>query len=516
MSQDGTGTRSMLGEVKGLLKHSAVYGIGNILSKLVGVFMIPLYTRCLEPEDYGVIELLDLTLFFIAMFVGMGLSQAVLRFYFSAKDQDEKDSIVSTAILFLSGLAVAVVLIGVAFDDQLSLFLFKTNSSALYFDLMIITFFFSALIEIPMVLLRAQERSVVFTVVTLLRLVMALSLNIYFIVIARWGVMGFLVSNLTTSVTVSLVLVVASLSRSKISFSLSHLKTMVLFGLPLLPSALGMFWINFGDRFFLKHCYTDWEVGIYSLGYKFAMMLSFLIGQPFFLIWSTRHYQVIDEEDGEQVYARIGTYLAMILVFAGLGLSLVIPAVMQIVPSEKYITAHLVVPIIVLGYVFRELSDFFRGILFITKKTALVGIIVTLTAVVSTVLYLVLIPRYSLYGAAVATLVTLAFMAGCMLFFAQRQRRIPYEFGRIATLFLTGFGLYFVFRNIHIVNPYADLVCKTAASFLYFPLLYVTGFFNAREKRRLNNAIKKVQSFVERRSIQAGWFRRFTRLWRVF
>ena len=65
MSQDGT--RSMLGEVKGLLKHSAVYGIGNILSKLVGVFMIPLYTRCLDPEDYGVIELLDLTLFFIAM-----------------------------------------------------------------------------------------------------------------------------------------------------------------------------------------------------------------------------------------------------------------------------------------------------------------------------------------------------------------------------------------------------------------------------------------------------------------
>jgi O-antigen/teichoic acid export membrane protein len=256
-------------------------------------------------------------------------------------------------------------------------------------------------------------------------------------------------------------------------------------------------------------------VGIYSLGYKFAMMLSFLIGQPFFLIWSTRHYQVIDEEDGERIYARIGTYLAMILIFAALGLSLVIPAVMQIVPSEKYLTAHLVVPIIVLGYVFRELSDFFRGILFITKRTTLVGLTVALTAVVSTLLYGVLIPRYSLIGAAVATLITLAFMAGCMLFLAQRQRRIPYEFGRIGLLFFTGFSLYFLFRSVVIADPYADLVCKTLASFLFFPVLYVMGFFNAREKRRMREASRWAAAFVERRVIKAAWLRRIIRLWRV-
>ena len=122
-------------------------------------------------------------------------------------------------------------------------------------------------------------------------LILALSLNIFFIVGMEWGIMGFLLSSLATSVTTSLILVIATLGNAPIRFSLAPLKKMILFGLPLVPSGLGMFWINFGDRFILKHCYTDWEVGIYSLGYKFAMMLSFLIGQPFFLIWSVRMYQ---------------------------------------------------------------------------------------------------------------------------------------------------------------------------------------------------------------------------------
>ncbi|MHC4942344.1 MAG: lipopolysaccharide biosynthesis protein [Planctomycetota bacterium] len=485
------GPHSMLGELKRLLKHSAVYGIGNILSKLVGFFLIPVYTRCLSPQDYGMIELLDLTLSFISMIVGMGLSSALLRFYFDTKDKEERNTIVSTALIFISSCAAIVVLLSVIFDHEISLLLFKNNGCELFFDMMIITFFFSGLIEIPLVLLRAQERSVVFSTVTLLRLILALSLNIYFIVIARWGVLGFLVSNLTTSVILSLVLVVTTLSRSQIRFSMRHLKSMVIFGLPLVPSSLGMFWINFGDRFFLKHCYTDWEVGIYSLGYKFAIMISFLIGQPFFLIWSARMYEVIEMKEGERIYARFCTYLATATVFAGLGLSLVIPSVMKIVPSAEYFQAHMVVPIIVLGYVIRELSDFFRGILFITKRTFYVGLTVTVTAGVSTLLYMVLIPAYSMIGAAFATLFTFLFMAGAMLFFAQRQRRIPYEFGRLFALLLVGGALYFALRDLQVENAYLELFVKGALSLLFFPLLYAVGFFRPNEKKKILNILQR-------------------------
>ncbi len=488
---------SMIAELKKLLKHSAVYGIGNILSKIAGCLLIPVYTRCLSPADYGVIELLDLTLYFISMFVGMGLSSAILRFYYSTKDEDERNCIVSTALIFMSSLSIVVVFVCVLFDTQISLLLFKSKGNAFFFDLMIITFFFSSLIEIPLVLLRAQQRSAVFSFVTILRLALALVLNIYFIVIAGWGVTGFLVSGLTTSVIISLILVVTTLGKAPIRFSFNHLKQMVAFGAPLLPSALGMFWINFGDRFVLKQCFSNWDVGIYSLGYKFAIMLSFLVGQPFFLIWSARMYELIERKDGERLYARFCTYFTVVIAFAGLGLSLIITGVMKIVPSESYFAAHSVVPIIALGYVLRELSDFFRGVLFIAKKPSYVSIVVMITTAVCTALYLTLIPLAGINGAAFSTLLTFAFMAMCMLFFAQRIRRIPYEFFRLAQAILAACGLYVIFCRLSVSSPYLDIFIKCLVSLTYFPLLYAMGFFTTDEKEKLKIGVNKAVSCVK-------------------
>jgi len=496
-NKSGVDSQQMVGEMKKLLKHSAVYGVGNILSKLIGMALMPVYTRYLSPQDYGIIELLNLTLNLITIIVGMGLSSAVLRFYFNTDSEKERNSIVSTAILFVSGFAITIVLITLYFDEELTLLLFKNKGLTVYFDLMIITFFFSGLIEIPLVLLRAQERSGTFTVVIILRLILALSLNIYFIVIAEWGVKGFLVSSLTTSVTISLILVITTLSRSPVTFSYKHLKTMVIFSLPLIPSALGMFWINFGDRFFLKQFYTDWHVGIYSLGYMFAMMISQLVGQPFFLIWSTRMYEIIRMKDGKRIYAKFCTYLAVIISFAGLGLSLTIPDVMKIVPSEQFYGAHVVVPIIALGYMFREISDFFRGALFIAKRTVYVGLTLFLTSIVCTLMYFILIPHFAMMGAAVSTLITFAFMAFTMLYFGQKVMPIPYEYRRLITAFLLAFGLYLVFHKIELANPWARLCLMTGISFLYVPLLYWLGFFSDREKEKIRDLINKTLNFIK-------------------
>jgi glycosyltransferase involved in cell wall biosynthesis len=68
-------------EIGRLVKHTGIYGLGTILSRSVGFLLIPLYTRFLTPADYGVLELLDLTMFFSGIFCMMGISAAVFRFY---------------------------------------------------------------------------------------------------------------------------------------------------------------------------------------------------------------------------------------------------------------------------------------------------------------------------------------------------------------------------------------------------------------------------------------------------
>ncbi|MFX0142190.1 MAG: lipopolysaccharide biosynthesis protein, partial [Candidatus Hodarchaeota archaeon] len=72
----------MLSELKKLLRHSSVYSIGNLLSKAIGFFLIPLYTRYLTPADYGVLELLELTSSIISLFLGLRIGTAVIRFFY--------------------------------------------------------------------------------------------------------------------------------------------------------------------------------------------------------------------------------------------------------------------------------------------------------------------------------------------------------------------------------------------------------------------------------------------------
>ena len=89
----------MLSHFKKLGKHTLIYGSGLLISKAVGFFLIPLYTHYLTPEDYGILELLDLTAYIIGYLIGLGMTDAILRFYHESESELEKHQIISTALI---------------------------------------------------------------------------------------------------------------------------------------------------------------------------------------------------------------------------------------------------------------------------------------------------------------------------------------------------------------------------------------------------------------------------------
>src|ERR1700722_4289869 len=84
-------------EIQTAVKHSAVYGLGNVLAKALGFLMLPVYTHFLNPVDYGILEILDLSMSLIGMFLNMGITAAVLRSYAGAGSDEERKTTISTA-----------------------------------------------------------------------------------------------------------------------------------------------------------------------------------------------------------------------------------------------------------------------------------------------------------------------------------------------------------------------------------------------------------------------------------
>ena len=90
-------------ELKRLGKHSAIYGLGGLVSRILAVLLLPLYTRYLSPSDYGVVETLIALTTVIGIALSAGIGSAFFRFYFDANEPAARRRVLRTSFWFIMG-----------------------------------------------------------------------------------------------------------------------------------------------------------------------------------------------------------------------------------------------------------------------------------------------------------------------------------------------------------------------------------------------------------------------------
>ncbi len=99
------------------------------------------------------------------------------------------------------------------------------------------------------------------------------------------------------------------------------------------------------DRYFLEHSAGSDQVGIYSLGYKIAMIVQIIVSAVQ-AAWSAQMFAIAKESNAPRRYARILTYYAATIGFLGLGVSVVARDVIFIMADPAYHEGYIVVPLI--------------------------------------------------------------------------------------------------------------------------------------------------------------------------
>src|SRR5213596_4367612 len=100
-------------ELKRLGRHSAVYGIGGLVSRILATILLPLYTHYLPPGSFGRVEIITAATAVLAIVLQLGISSAFFRFYFDAKEPAEKLTVVRTSFWFTMASATAGLALGV-------------------------------------------------------------------------------------------------------------------------------------------------------------------------------------------------------------------------------------------------------------------------------------------------------------------------------------------------------------------------------------------------------------------
>ncbi len=424
-----------MSEIRRLGKHTAIYATGTLLAKLASFLMLPIYTHFLTPSDYGVLELLSMTINVVGMLAGIGIGVSVFRFRAEYAEERDKAAVMSTAAIAMTVTALATAGLGIFFSPALSHVILKGAGRAIYFRVFFLTYLAQTLETIPLLQVRAEERSTFFVGVSTAKLVGMLTLNIYLVAIRGMGVMGVLVSSLVVTSTSALLLGIGMFRRTGMRFDLEKLGRMVGYGYPMVFVFVGNFILVFSDRYFLQQFSSTAQVGLYSLAYQFAFVLSAFAMTPFQQIWAPQRFVIATRPDAREIFARVFTYLNLALGAIALGLVLFAGDVLRIMSAPAFWRAAPIVPMLVAAQVLWSWCNFVNIGLLVEERTGSLAGASTVGVAATLLLNFLLIPRYGMWGAAGATFLAYGVRFSAIYMVGQRRYPIPFEWGRLGRLY---------------------------------------------------------------------------------
>jgi O-antigen/teichoic acid export membrane protein len=484
-------SKGKMSEVKKTARLAAIYAVGIVLEKAASFIMLPIYTRYLTTADYGTIELLTMTIDIFCFIAGVGLAESVFRFYYKYEDPAQRRRVISTAaIMFICFYGIASA-IGLLSSPLLATLILEGRPiDTQYFRLIFINLFLRSFITMPLLLIQTQQRPMLFVSVNFCRLVLQLSLNIYFVVHEGLGVIGVLYSIIITGTLVGCILVIYSIKNVGINFSKPMAKELIKFGYPIIVSSLAAFIITFSDRFFIKTFNSLSEVGVYSVGYKFGFLLTVIAAQPIFRIWEPQRFEIARRPDAQNVNRRVFQMLNFSLIAVGLGIALFCHDLLCIMSSHDFWNAYKIVPIILLAYIVQSWTDFNNFGIQWSGKSHYLAIASTVSAFVIIALSFALIPSWGSMGAAWATLLAFLVRFGIVWFYSQREFKLELSWKRNISMLVLATGIYLFAILFFQDSLFLSILIKICLFIVYFCGLFVLRILDYDDRQFVLNFFK--------------------------
>lgn len=482
MAEQGAGEKFRLAQVG---RQTIVYGLGLVLSKLASFLMLPIYTHLLTPADYGVIQLVEMTFDIISILAGASIAVGVFRFYYKAETEEARSSMLSTSLIII--LASYTVLAAVVFLNAtaISSYVFRGYDHSRLIQIAALTFPFQGLLLVPLAYLRVRDLSLLFVGANIVRLLVQLTLNLVFLVHLDMGAESVFLSNLFASMLVSIVLAGYMLTRTGLKFSASASRDLVRFGTPLIATQVATFFVTFGDRYFLEGTTTEADVGIYSLAYQFGFLLVSLGFQPFIMVWEPLRFEIAKRWDRDQVFTRAFLYMNILLVTLAVGIALFVSDVLMVLSAPSFHPAAALVPLILAAHVVQTWASFHDVGIHIAERTIYITAANWVSAGVSLLGYLILIPAYHLWGAAVTSLVALLVRWLLIYTFSQRLWPVRYDWGPVLRLLVLGTTVVLAGVVLPDMTVFFSIGARVVLVIAFLAGVWTLGVLSAVDRSRL-------------------------------
>ena len=427
----------MANPLKQLAGETAIYGLSSILARIVNFMFVPLYTRMLTQVQYGVVTEFMAYIAILQVVLVLGLETGCFRF--ANKEGEDPRKVYSGALLTVLGLNLAFFACMVAFADPIASALGYAGykSIIIYIGAILLC---DSVTAILFAKLRQEHKAVKFAVFKTVKIFTELGVNLLlFLVWPAQPDFTYPIFAIFVSCVLCLALFVPDMVRLRLTWDRTVARRMLAYSLPLMVAALPGVANDFLDRVLFRYFDTSSEawrasLGVYQAAVKLAVIMNLFIqmfryaAEPFF-------FQRARDKGSKELYAVVMEYFTA---FCGLVLLGVVGYIdiISLFLGRDFRVGVGVVPVMLLSYML-------LGMLFnvsmwykLSGKTNMAIWITLAGLLVTAVVNVVFMPRFSYWASAFGHLASYLVMFVLSAALGAKYYPIPYDWKRIGAIFL--------------------------------------------------------------------------------
>ena len=395
------------------------------MAKAIPFLLLPVLTRYLTPSDYGIVATFQVVLGFMIVFVGLNGNGAVMVNFFKLDGQSLK---IYIGNMFFIIFVIVIVILGFLciLNSTLSNFI-KFPSPWLFVS--VIVALGQVIVSLVLVLWQAERRALAYGSFNICNMLVNVSLSLFLIIAIGLKWQGRLLGIVISSFVFALISLFILCKKRYIilSFNKEYIKDALLFGIPLIPHALGGWIITGIDRIFINSMVGVTATGIYVVGYQVGMIIS-LLAVSFNTAWAPFLFEKLKEDNySEKLQIVKYTYVYCIsLIGLALLLGFVAPIILTFFVGNNFYGASKYVIWIAIGYAFEGIYLILGNYIFYAKKTYLLSLVTFACALCNLILNYLLIKHNGALGAAQSTCFTYLVFCTLTWFLSSKVYKMPW------------------------------------------------------------------------------------------
>ncbi len=468
----------MQNQTRFVFKQSFIYSIGNTITKLSGVILIPLYLKYINEQEFGVVTLFETLFQFILMLSGWGVKGGFSRWYHEMKSAIEKKQLFFTTWSFnfcttlLTLIVSAVVLI--FYGDYI--FRYEVSTSTIVYFLL--GTLFRLMYDVPFYLLKLEQKASLLTIWTALNIVILLGFTFYFLEIKKMGLEGIYMAQMLAHIFTFIPMLPLIIGNMKPLFFTNPLREMINYGLPLALSGILTTVLTLSDRHILNQYQNLEEVAGYSMAFKVANLVQMIIVSSLITSYSNYFFKTMHNDDSMMFFQKITRLFIVLLTIGGLGIVLFSPEITYIVSygSAFFQASVYLVPLLIAGLIFSGLRQLLTLPLNKHKKTMQISFILIISAIVNIIGNFILVPHFGKTGASVSTLVSQLFSLVWFVYAVRKFENITFSVPLLLLLMILWGGFSWLAYQLPNLPLFLVWLVKGLFLLLYTGLLFAFGF----------------------------------------